>query len=273
MNTMTLENNGSLRRFFFETETPFGLALMRIFFPLAAGIPMFMRAPRVRELFSTDGAPVQLSSMNGWGNVLPVFSPGIAVPLYGIMLACLLTTIIGFRTRLSLLLCTPLSVYFNTLDTISTLTKYSVIASHFFVLLAVSNCGAVWSVDAFLRNRRRNYVAPPEYPIWPARLVQILYAFLYFGAAITKMQTSGFFSGAQLRYWMLTNWNYDNPIGDAMAMWTPVLLVGAYVTMLWELLFCALVWQRPLRVPVLLLGVGFHKLVACCDCLFSRGFS
>jgi hypothetical protein len=86
----------------------------------------------------------------------------------------------------------------------------------------------------------------------------MLFAFIYFGAAITKMQTPGFFSGAQLRYWMLTNWNYDNPLGELMAMWTPVLLIGAYLTMLWELLFCALVWQRPFRIPVLLLGIGFH---------------
>lgn len=263
MNTSSSSDTGTLRHFFFAEEAPFGMALVRIFFPLAAAIPMVMRAPRVRELFSSDGATAQLPLMSGWGNVLPVFSPGIAIPLYGVMLACILLTVVGFRTRLSLLVCTPLYVYFNLIDAVSTLTKYSVISSHLFVLLAVSNCGAVWSVDSFLAGRRgRNMIVPPKHAVWPARLVQLLFAFVYFGAAITKMQTSGFFSGAQLRYWMLTNWNYGNPIGEMMAMWTPVLLVGAYLTMLWEMLFCVLVWQRRLRIPTLMLGVAFHLLTS-----------
>ena len=95
---------GVLQEFFFAEETPYGMALMRIFLPLVASLPMFMRFPRVRELYSSDGAPVQMFEMFGVGDRLPTLSPEVAVPLFGVMLLCLVTSAIGFRTRMSLIL-------------------------------------------------------------------------------------------------------------------------------------------------------------------------
>ena len=250
----------SLERFFFESESPFGLALVRMFLPLAAGTPMMLRALRVREFYTTDGVPMQLSAINGWGNMLPVFSPAVAIPLFGLMLCSLLLTSIGFKTRLSLLICTPLYMYFSMLDVVSTMTKYSVITSHLLLILTVSNCGAVWSVDAWLLRKRQPGSIPPLLPVWPARLGQLLFAFVYFGAAITKVHTTEFFTGAQMRYWMLSNWNYENPIGEVIAMWTPLLMISAYMALLWELMFCVLVWRPGFRLVMLGMGVFFHVM-------------
>ncbi|MCA9084714.1 MAG: HTTM domain-containing protein [Planctomycetaceae bacterium] len=251
-----------LREFFFAEETPFGMAMMRIMLPLVASIPMFKRFPRVRELYTTDGATVQLFEMFGNGEVLHVLSPAVAIPLYGIMLLCLVSAIIGFRTRLSLLIGGSLYAYFNLLDSVGTMTKYSVISTHLFLLLAVSNCGAIWSVDAWLARRsgKETGPLPPKFPVWPARLVQMLFSALYFGASITKIKTEAFFTGEQMRYWMLSNWNYENPVGEVMAMWSPILLVGAYMAVIWEVVFPFLVWQRQTRWFVLLMGVTFHIL-------------
>ncbi|MEO1981047.1 MAG: HTTM domain-containing protein [Fuerstiella sp.] len=261
MNPSLAENQPrtALGRFFFEQETPFGMALVRMVLPLMAGIPLVLRFPHVRELYTTDGAPIQLFEMYGQGAVLPVLSPAIAVPLYGAMLRCMLTAILGFRTRTSLCVVAVLYPYFNLLDGVGTMTKYSVIASHLLLLLAVSHAGAVWSVDAFLRKRAGSVsVMPARFPVWPARLVQLLFAALYFGASITKIQTAEFFSGDQMRYWMLSNWNYENPVGEAMAMWPPLLLIGAYVAVVWEVLFAFLVWQPRARIVMLAAGVFFH---------------
>ncbi|MEQ9406281.1 MAG: HTTM domain-containing protein [Fuerstiella sp.] len=256
------QSRSLLREFFFAEEVPFGLALTRIAVPLAVSIPMWYRLPRVRQLFTSDGAPTQLSELFGNGPTLPVLSPGIAIPLYGVMLLCLMLASVGFRTRLSLCIATPLYLYFNPLDAVGTMTKYSVIGAHMLLLLAVSRCGAVWSVDAFLKQRNSTLpsVIPPRVPVWPVRLIQLLFCFVYFGAALTKIQTEAFFSGEQMRYWMLSNWNYENPVGELMAMWSPLLPISAYVAVIWEILFGFLVFQRRSRIWMLGMGIAFHVM-------------
>lgn len=250
----------TISHFFFEEQVPFGAALTRMFLPLMALLPMLMRFPRVRELFSSDGTPMQMFELFGEGQVLPVLPPGTAIMLYSLMIFCLLCGVVGWKTRLSLAVGTILYSYFNLLDGVGTMTKYSVIANHLLLLLTLSPCGEVWSVDAWLRKRREGGtpVVLRAYAVWPVRLMQLLFAFIYFGAAITKIQTDAFFSGEQMRYWMLSNWNYDNPVGELMAMWSPVLLVSAYLTVVWEILFGFLVWNPRLRLLMLGVGAAFH---------------
>jgi hypothetical protein len=224
-------------------------------------MPMLMRFPRVRQLFSADGAPIQITEIYGAGAWLPVLPSAAAVALYALMVFCLLCAVIGYRTRIALVIGTPLYLYFNALDGVGTLTKYSVIAFHLLLLLTVSNCGAVWSVDRMLQRRQQGNhanVTPQKFALWPARLMQLLFAFIYFGAAITKIQTEAFFSGEQMRYWMLSNWNYDNPVGEVMAMSSPLLLIGAYITVIWEILFAFLVWRGRTRFIMLGVGALFH---------------
>lgn len=250
----------ALNRFFFAQETPFGLALVRIFLPIACGIPMFVRFMHVRELYTSDGSPVQMYELFGHGPVLPAFAPNIAVPMYSLMLACFIFTIVGFKTRVSSWIATVLYIYFNFMDGVGTMTKYSAIASHLLLLIAVSDAGAIWSVDAFLKKRNSDAPAGPpvRVSIWPMRLMQIMFAHVYFGAAITKVQTDSFFSGEQMRYWMLSNWNYENPVGEVIAMWSPMLLVSAYMAVVWEMAFPFLAWRPKARLFALALGIFFH---------------
>jgi HTTM domain len=251
----------TLRDFFLNDHVPCGLALTRIFLPLAALMPMVYRLPHVRQLFSTDGSPLPLFELYGQYNPIPVPSAAIAVALYALMVFALLSGSIGWRTRMSFLIGVPLYIGFNLLDAVGTMTKYSVIASHLLILLALSDCGSMWSVDAAVRRRRNpNETGLRRVPVWPVRLMQLLFCFIYFGAAITKIQTDSFFSGEQMRYWMLSNWNYSNPVGELMAMSTPLLLVSAYVAVVWEILFGFLVWRPIGRYFALGLGVTFHLM-------------
>lgn len=257
--TSSVRPLAALREFFLADHVPYGLALTRIFLPLAALLPMLYRLPHVRILFSADGAPQPLFELFGQANPIPVFPAPITVALYALMVFCLVSGSVGWRTRLSFAIGTPLYIAMNLLDAVSTMTKYSVIASHLLVLLSLSQCGAVWSVDAAIRRRRSPEPAdPPRVPIWPVRLMQLLFCFVYFGAAITKIQTDSFFSGEQMRYWMLSNWNYENPVGELMAMWTPLLLISAYITVVWEILFAVLVWRPIGRFFAVGLGATFH---------------
>lgn len=253
-----------LNTFFFAEEVPYGLAIVRILLPLAAIIPMLQRLPRVRELFSSDGATAQLSALYQQGDMLPEVPGSVAVALYVLMLFCMLTTSLGWMTRVSVCIATVLYTYFNMLDSVSTITKYSVIATDTLLVLCVANSGAVWSIDSWLSRRRTNHwpgepsIDRPRFPIWQARLIQLLVACIYFGAALTKIQTSAFFSGDQMRFWMLTNVNFHNPVGEYLAMMPAVLVISGYITVVWEMCFIFTVWRGWQRPVMLLLGVLFH---------------
>ncbi|MBI1313887.1 hypothetical protein GC176_21550 [bacterium] len=252
--------------FFFAQERPFGLALTRISLPLVLLAVMLPRWFHARELFSADGAAAPLAVNYGVPDLLPIPSGTVAVAMASVLLFTLLTSAVGWCTRLSLAISFVLYTYLNLLDCLGSLTKYSVIASHGLLLLSFSNCGAIWSLDALLKRRsdqnrlRMPYEAPPDAyaAVWPRRIMQILTGLIYLGAAFTKMHTPAFFSSDQMRQWMLTNVNHANPLGEWLAGYPETLVVAAYLTILWEVLFLFLAWSGTARVLMIGLGVVFH---------------
>ncbi|MFG0335287.1 MAG: HTTM domain-containing protein [Maioricimonas sp. JB049] len=250
-----------INRFFHAEEVPYGLALMRMILPPVLLVAALPRALHIREIYSADGAAAPLWDNYGLPGMLPVPSGTVAIALYALMVFCLLCTMIGWQTRLSLLVAALLYPWFGMLDSVSTLTKYTVVASHALVILCCSRCGAIWSVDAWLAGRRPwNPLTAhrPRFPAWPRRLLQLLVGLIYLGAAITKMHTPAYFSGDQLTYWMLTGANFDNPVGEYLSLFPAVILVVAYVTVVWEILFLFIAWRGTSRLVMLGMGLGFH---------------
>ena len=154
-----------------------------------------------------------------------------------------------------------LFTYFSMLDCVSTMTKYAVIVSHVLFILSVSQCGAIWSVDAWLRNRQRN-LDPTQPPFtfpksaaWPRRLLQLHIAGVYFGAAMTKIHTPSYFSGDQLQYWMLTHLNFKHPLGELLSLYPITLVVFGYITVVWEITFVFCSWKSMWRNIVLPIGI------------------
>ena len=146
-----------IRKFFYDSEIPFGLALCRICLPLVLLGMVLPRWSVCRELYSADGATAQLSDGFGYISLLPEFSGTVVAALYGVLIFSLITLSIGWCTGVSALICCVLMTYFSMLDCVSTMTKYTAIASHLLFILAISQCGSIWSVDAWLANRRRNF--------------------------------------------------------------------------------------------------------------------
>ena len=257
-----------IREFFYREETPFALALVRISMPLVLLSVMLPRWVNARELYSTDGAPCPLGAVYNWPNLLPLFSGETVVMLHSVLILALIASSIGWCTRLSLAVSTGLYIYINMLDSISTITKYSVIASHIMLLLTLSHCGAVWSVDSWLRGYRRRKtlwpgepaIAWPKFPVWPQRLMQLLIGIVYLGAAITKMHTPEFFSGDQMTFWMLSHVNFSNPGGEVLSQYPAVVVASAYITILWEVLFLFLAWKGLGRRVMIFGGVFFHVM-------------
>lgn len=250
-----------LHDFFYAPESPYALALMRIALPLVMATMMVPRWPVAREIYSTDGATAPLALGYGIPNMLPEFSGPVAVAICSLLLFTMATSCIGLCTRVSLLVTCVLYTYLCLLDAVSTMTKYSVITTHLLILLACSGCGAVWSVDAWLSRRTGGLpAAAPEFPVWPRRLIQLLIGCIYFGAAITKINTPTFLSGDQLHFWMLTHINFRHPVGEWLSLYPVILKSMSYVTLVWEIVFIFLVWKPMFRPWVLAMGVLFHFL-------------
>ncbi len=269
----TASNSGfvaAVRDFFHGTETPYRLALVRICLAFAILFPTAYRWYYSREIFSTDGSGISLWSIYGYP--CPWLEPNgtAAVAIHSVVILALVTTCLGWCTRLSLVLAATGYTYLNMLDILSTLNKSSAIASHFLILLCFTQCGSVWSIDSWLARRRllRQGVSPDQLPApplgarWPRRLIQLVLATVYFSAAVTKLQVRGYFTGEHLQTWMLSTIHTPNFLGGSLALHPAILVVGAYFTAIWELLFQFIVWNPMLRTFVLALGAFFH-LMTC----------
>lgn len=253
-----------LERFFYDEEVPYGLALCRIYLPLVLMGLVLPRWVVCRELYSADGATSQLSVGFCGTEMLPELPGGVVAGLYAILVFSLVTLCVGWCTRISALIACVLLSYFCMLDCISTMTKYTVICSHVFLILSLSQCGSIWSVDTWLATKQRtdNPTQPrivyPKSAAWPRRLMQLLISLVYFGAGMTKIHTPSFFSGDQLQYWMLTHLNYQHPIGEFFSLYPILLVAVSYVTVVWEIVFVFCVWKGYLRNVILPVGILFH---------------
>lgn len=255
----------SIRDFFYAEEIPYGMAIVRMLLPLSLLAVVIPRWFYTRELFSLDGAATPLANNYGVQNFPPEIPGTLAVALMTILALTLVTSAVGWRTRLSLIISTILYTYLNLLDSLSTITKYSVIATHVLFLLSLSNCGAVWSVDVWLKGKwpKRGAVAGrpaewPRHPAWQRRLMQLLFGAIYFGAAITKMHTPGFLTGDQMLFWMMTNVNNYNPFGEYLTLYPSTLVFCGYISIVWEMLFIFVAWRGWARIIMLSLGTIFH---------------
>jgi hypothetical protein len=255
-----------LHDFFYAEEVPYGLALLRIFISIALLMAMVPRWPYARELYSTDGAPVPVWTIYGHAPVFPEPSGAAAVAIHSVLILALVTSCLGWCTRFSLIVASAGYIYLNALDSLGTMNKYSVIASHLVFLLCFSQCGAVWSLDNwFRRSRLRRLGVPREladrpqrFPAWPRRLLQILVGTIYLGAALTKVKIPAYFTGEQLQTWMITTYNVPNPIGNLLEPYPALLSIFGLIALVWECAFIFVAWRGILRIAMLAIGSAFH---------------
>ena len=251
-------------RFFFAEEVAYGPAAARIMVAAPMLYEAVCRWPHARELYSTDGAPAAVWNSYGLPNALPELPGWAAVGLFSLYVFALVTALLGWKARTSCALAAAGCFYFCSLDSLGSLTKYTVLATHLLALLSLADCGAVWSVDASAARRaaaaRGERWEPRRSPAWPRRLIQLLIGCVYFGAAFTKLHMQDFFNGDQMTYWMVTNVNRVHPLGPFMAENPVMLQIGAYATCLWEITFILMAWRGWGRRIWLTMGVGFHLM-------------
>jgi len=260
-----------IKQFFFAEEVPFGLALMRITLPMVLLQGVWARWPHCIDLYSSQGTPFSLIDNYGYAawNFLPPMPPFWAACCLTMLILFLISSSIGFCTRLSLFGALFFHTYFAINDLTSSITKFSVIAAHGLLILAVSECGRVWSLDSWLASRRDPSrvwdSARPTWAlaaVWPQRLLVILIGTVYLGAAITKLHMPQFLTGQAMAYWIMSNPNFRHFIGEWISQAPSFLIASAHFTVLWETIFLCLAWRGIPRYFAFGLGMLFHSMAA-----------
>lgn len=258
-----------IKQFFFSEEVPYGFAMMRVMLPLILLRDVLARWHFCEELYSTNGVTVALMENYGYTNYMLPLPPFWAACLLSIQIVALITTTIGWHTRSSLVISLILHTYFSCIDMASSMTKFTVISAHVLLLLSLSGCGKVWSVDSWLASRRNPGRAPlserPAWalsPVWPQRLLMIMIGATYLGAAITKLHMPEFITGEAINYWIMSNPNFRHFIGEWMTQYPGLLVISGHFTVLWEILFVFLAWRGLPRKVMFALGLFFHFMAA-----------
>lgn len=240
-----------MNRFFFASESPRPLALMRVLLGLVLLCESAARWPRSIELYSSAGRPMPV-----FAAAEPLaFGPDVTVAAQTLLVLASAAVMVGWRTRLSLIAAAVLLTWLGSLDSPGTFKKYSVIQVHLAVLTACASSGSVASLDAW---RRDPTAAVRLSPRWPRRLIQFLVCAIYLGAAATKVRLAEFVSGDLLEFALLDDLWGGRPLGRSLAGDGTLLQAGAAATLAFEFLFPVLVWIPKLRRPTLALAVAFH---------------
>lgn len=267
--TPSLSWKQQLEKFLFAEEVPYGFALLRITLPIVLLQGVLARWRFSEDLYSTNGVTVSLMENFQCVNWLPPMSPFPTACIMTMLVVFLVTSCVGWCTRISLIGSFVIHTYLACNDMATSMTKFTVIETHVLLLLSVSGCGNIWSVDSWLAGQRNPGRAPlserPAWalvPVWPERLLTLMVGAAYVGAALTKLHMPEYITGEAISYWIMSNPNFRHYIGEWMSQYPGLLKLSASFTFLWELLFVFLVWRPLTRYLVFAMGLFFHFMAA-----------
>jgi hypothetical protein len=252
-----------LKAFFFRKEPVEGIALFRVLFSCVLLLNAILIWPNLMDFYGPLGmmepvSPVRLNTLN-----LFYFMPLTPDTVRGVFLLYALTSLsllLGLFTRLSAFLCylALMSLHqTNHLILHSGDTAMRIIL--FFV--ALSRAGEAFSLDRWLLLRKGKAPLRPRLRSpWAQRMIQIQVAFLYFSTTFLKVDGESWANGNAV-YFTSRLWDFERfPVPFLFEqLWTMKLMT--WFSLFVEGALGTLIWFRPLRVPLVVLGILFHLLI------------
>ena len=240
----------------FAEGSPLTLAVLRIVFGIIAFFSVVLQLPYISDYYGPHGIlPESTLALWQWSGGVPQLLVGQSVAeievFFYVLVFLTVSMTIGFFSRLS----TPLvfigfaafhhrnPLILNSGDTLLKLV---------LLYLSFARSNATLSVDAYLRRKSEDKVA-----LFPQRLIQIQIALLYFAATWWKFQgelwREGYVTWYVLQLEELARYQLPSFL---ITEWFA--RVTTWSTLAIELFLCTLVWFKPYRTPVLLLGLMLH---------------
>lgn len=197
--------------------------------------------------------------------------------LWGAFATCI-TSLLGLRTRLSLLVCAISNLYIQTyLYSFGQFHHGEAILLIALFLFALAPSGDALSIDDLNRRLRKNIKAKrfqafsvvrgvSPYARWPLLVIQWLFSFIYFSAALNKVNLDGpglfsaqWMNGYTLQYYLIrdgSQWGSD--LGVWLGQYHIPAIISSWFAVLFEATFLLVIPFPKLIWVYIPLGVFLH---------------
>lgn len=252
----------SYDKFFFAVKPTEGIALFRIVWIGLILIQYFFDMSNVMDFYSPH-ALISLATVRDQfpflhANLFHFFNPSYEVTfglfiVYGLSLVA---SMMGLFTRTSLVIALLCMTSFHQ-RTIWYLSSSEVLMRTITLLLICSPCGHTLSVDSILGKYFKRFNKPRDWPIWALRLIQIQLSVVYLWTVWHKLKGETWLDGTAVYYATRVEslGNFSIPfVFNSL----PAMKFMTWGTLLIEFSLGALIWNRKLRKPVILIGLFFH---------------
>lgn len=210
-------------------------------------------------------------STAAWSYLWSLSSPALIAVHQLIVILVSAMFMVGFLTRIT----GPLAWWFQLMIVhrlLGSLFGLDQILTYCVMYLAFTPCGAVFSVDAWLRRRMLGRGPLPATKIlswlWPddrprvstnvaTRLLQLHLCMIYLFGGLAKARGQMWWDGTALWY-AVGNYEYQSWDATFVAAYPSLFTALTHATFLWEIFYCALVWPRWTRPLTLAIAVGVH---------------
>lgn len=123
-------------------------------------------------------------------------------------------------------------------------------------------CGARYSVDSFLRRRKEREAPGLSSSATTAiRLIQIHMCIIYLFGGLAKLQGGSWWNGSAT-WWSVASVEYQSLDMSWLANWPGLFIAMTFGTVLWELFYIALIWNRYTRKLCLFIAILVHGGIA-----------
>jgi hypothetical protein len=249
--------------FFFRKQPVQGIALFRILFSIVLVMNALMILPNLYDYFGPKGmveasSPRSLSSFSLF-YFFSITQLSVAA-VYGLHLLSAIMLLVGFFTRTSVFVAfvTLISLHqanFLVLHSGDTAMKLVLF------LLVFSQAGDAFSLDAMSargRGVRRNM--PRLQAPWAQRLIQIQVSFIYFSTTFLKFDGEAWANGNAV-YFTSRLWDFERFSIPYVFEHLWALKAMTWVSLFIEGALGTLIWFRPFRIPLIIIGILFHLVI------------
>lgn len=250
----------------FGRGSPAAFGVYRIALGTLAFVNLAMMLPDFDAWFTEDGFVPWAAASQWLGpdwriNVYAgITSAPVTLTLYlATMVAALLTTL-GLWSRLSTI---ALAVGYISLHHRNPIVLHSgdTLIRNCLIILAVGPAGASCSMDRFIRLwKGKEDFELPSVSLWPQRLVQYQLALMYFTTVWHKAHGTHWREGTATWYPAQLN-EFDRFGVPPFLEQQPMVALLTYATLLVEVALATLVFAKPLRKWILLMGLGLHGFI------------
>lgn len=267
---------GSMRRgwnsFWFTPQDPATLSLIRIATGAMLTYTHLVWMSQSANFFG-ESAWLDQEAVNSlvgsnmhWTPFWLAESTGTLWLLHGFTLAVCVALMVGFQTRVASVCAWFMTIsYAHRLPT--ALYGLDQINGFLSMYLMFGDSGARYSIDALLKKRRYadsavlSNVRPGVGTNIAIRLIQVHLCVLYFFSGISKLQGETWWDGSAL-WGAIANLEYQTIDLTWMVNYPRVINLLTHVTIVWEILYCATIWNRYTRPVTLLMAVPVHLGIA-----------